>query len=92
MQLVKHTLMVALRDDIDAEIFIDRLIDHISELFYPETIYNFAISGQEIKKIDFPDPDSTIEEIDKWTEKSTEVIEEEVALDAEPVFKNPNGN
>lgn len=94
MQIVRHTLILALRDDTDVDNFIDKLESHISELFFPETIYNMSsFYDQDIKKIDFPDPaNCTVEEIDKWTEKSTEVIDEEISIDTEPVFKNPDGN
>ena len=38
-----------------------------------------AISGQEIKKIDCPDPiDSTMEEIKNWTEKAIEEIDKTI--------------
>ncbi len=48
---------------------------------------------QDIKKIEFLDPaNCTIEEIDKRIKKSTEVIDDEIPLDTEPVFKNPDGN
>jgi hypothetical protein len=94
MQIVRHTLILALRDDTDVDNFIDKLENHITELFFPETIYNMSLFyDRDIKKIDFPDPaNCTVEEIDKWTEKSTEVIDEEISIDTEPVFKNPYGN
>jgi hypothetical protein len=94
MQIVRYSFILALRDDIDVDQFTNELESHISELFFPKTIYNMSsFYDQDIKKIEFPDPaNCTVEEIDKWTKKSTEVIDEEISLDAEPVFKNPDGN
>ena len=92
MQIVNHTITLALPDNVNVDNFVDKLMDHITELFFPEDVYDIAISGQEIKKIDFPDPiDSTIEEINKWTEKAMEEIDKEID-EPIPIFKNPYGN
>jgi len=94
MQIVKYSFILALRDDIDVDQFTNELESHISELFFPKTIYNMSsFYDQDIKKIEFPDPvNCTVEEINKWTEKSIEVIDEEISLETEPIFKNLNGN
>ncbi len=92
MQIINHKLTLALPDNVDAGNFIDGLMEHITELFFPENIYDISISGQEIKKIDFPDPiDSSMEETHSWTEKAMEEIDKEIDNPI-PIFKNPYGN
>ena len=78
MQLVKHTILLALRDDEDIENFIEKLEMHIGD-FLPKTIYNISsLMEQEIKHIDYPDSDlSSFDEVSDWTKKSTEFIDKE---------------
>lgn len=93
MQIVEHTLFLALPDNVEADNFVDNLMEHITETFFPENIYDIAISGQEIKKIDCPDPiNSSLEEVTAWTEKAVELLDKVIEENSEPIFKNEYGN